>query len=311
MLKKIAKKTRRIIKGPLIDYRYSIDTVTPTLIGGWAKNVKLPHHSPVIDIYVNGDLTWQAKSNQKRPDLTDADIGDFAFTLIPDPSVMTSDCREVEIRIDGHKLGRKFPLELKVESESIANSNPKQTPLSRDDFLCHVDVIGDSKLSGWAKLKDHDDVRVTVELRANNCTFGSNEASNFRQDLLVAGYGDGKYAFEIEFDLASFPTQTIETDLYINGILYSEEKIIITADPKAIEHAKYLRKFAPELTSLQQALKHEMSKIKLEIEGCKEGNTEFGDIFTVLLQRVVELSVRIEIMEKAMLTYLSNNDRQN
>lgn len=304
MLKKVVKKTFGGRKDPLVDYKYSIDQVSESQISGWAKNVKLPEHSPVIDVYVNNKLTWQAKSEHFRHDLNEANIGDFAFTLTPDCSVMQSDCNEVEIYIDGHKVERRFPLVLTSTMPHTEKAGVPKAPSVRDDFICYVDVIADTHLEGWAKIKDDDNQHVSVELKNESGVYGSGVASSYRKDLAEAGFGNGDYAFNINFDLAEFTSDAIDVDLYLNDIKFTEEKITLRVDANAIEHAKYVKEFAPQLSELQQALNQEVSDIKAQIEATAGGEPELKDVVNFTIQKIAEFSVRLDTMEKAMLKHL-------
>lgn len=306
MLKNFAKKALRKKKEPLADYSYSIDVVSAERVSGWAKNIKLPNHSPVIDVYINGLLTWQAKCNQFRQDLKDHEIGNYAFELTPDTSVMQSDCDEVEIRIDGHLLPSKYPLTLSKNADD--KTSPAQPTIQKEDITCYLDEVTSTHVRGWAKLNTDDTSRLIISIKNGTQLFASGEASLYRDDLAANSIGDGRYAFELALDLAEFDAETVEADLYVNGIKFSEKKIQLTASASEIEHAKYTKEFAPEIDRVQQQLTEQLATIKQEISNQYGNEPALKDLVQYTLQSISELNVRIAIMEKAMLKHISSKD---
>jgi hypothetical protein len=61
----------------------------------------------------------------------------------------------------------------------------------------YIDEGTDSrKVIGWAWDKTQPDSAITVEIYDGTTRIGSISADSFREDLLKAGVGDGKHAFE-------------------------------------------------------------------------------------------------------------------
>src|SRR5947209_6344184 len=61
----------------------------------------------------------------------------------------------------------------------------------------YIDEWSDSRrIAGWAWDKSQPNTPVTVEIYDGTVRIGTVSADAFRQDLLHAGVGDGKHAFE-------------------------------------------------------------------------------------------------------------------
>ena len=305
MLKKIAKKALGKKHHPLSDYRYSIDVVEPSQISGWAKNTKIPHHSPVIDVYSNGIIVWQAKCEQARVDLMEQEIGNFAFALIPNESALTQDCKEVKIHIDGHALPHIFPLDIKAKQRSLKSPNHQITQGTDSKFLFHVDKITNKSVIGWAKINQaHNNNKVTVALQCDGRVLASGVASSFRQDLVNNNIGDGKFAFELAFDLAEFPRNKLQADVYLDDELLVGKSISLEVDLNDIEHAKFNKEFAPELSQLKQSLNDETRRIYSSLTKQNGATPSTQDTLEFIVKSIAELNVRMSVMEKTMLKNL-------
>ncbi len=106
----------------------------------------------------------------------------------------------------------KFPLLYRSESGSfaifeIAQAGDAKTEQSanRDEFyieatpwlLGALDTVGCEFISGWVWDQSHPDSSVTIEILDGETLLSTHKADLFRQDVLVAGFGSGKYGFRI------------------------------------------------------------------------------------------------------------------
>lgn len=310
MLERVKNKVRGVKPPPLADYRFSVDVVEPKVISGWAKNIKLPNHTPVIDVYGNGTLIWQAHANQNRADLAEKGIGDFAFTLIPDPSVLTEPLKEIDICIDGHKIDESpFALKMSVgevnnstsegDEKAVQESESKLPPI--EDIVCHVDAVTENGVRGWAKLNGVDDHRVSVELKANDLVIASGNAEGFREDIMQAGIGDGCYAFDLAFDLASFPASRVEAQVAIDGVLVPDSMLDIQVQEHAILQAKFLQTYAPQVSDLSGRIDNELARLESSIDTVSNTEPTLVEVVQLTLQNVAELQARTQIMEEVLL----------
>jgi hypothetical protein len=80
----------------------------------------------------------------------------------------------------------------------IENGNPRYVRAARLHYEGHVGRLKEGRLHGWAKARNADDVRVSVELELDGKVVAQTIAEAFRPDVQRAGYGDGRYGFAFE-----------------------------------------------------------------------------------------------------------------
>ena len=301
MLKKFAHKAIRKGKGPLSDYKYSIDVVNADIISGWAKNEKLPNHNPVIDCYVDGILTWQAKCDQFRQDLATKGIGNFAFNIKPAPSALQSDCEEVQLYLDGHPLETTYNLNMSKNSSNVMDAVKE---LTKNDIKCYVNSVTSGSIVGWAKNKNDDSERLTIKLQSEGVVYAQGIANEYRADLEKNKIGDACYSFNLPIDISLFEQETVYADLLVNDIIYFDKKFKIEADPKDIEKAKFLKKFAPEVAYIEEHVTMELDSLKRILLESPDSGKNIQSALNLALSSIAEINVRMRILESAMLKYL-------
>jgi glycosyltransferase involved in cell wall biosynthesis len=91
--------------------------------------------------------------------------------------------------------------------------------VSRDAVAAHVGYIEtidqDHCVRGWYKLRNRDDVRLTVEYQHNGIVAAQVEASLYRGDVANAGHGDGCYGFCLPLPLIIFDGAFHEIALHL------------------------------------------------------------------------------------------------
>jgi hypothetical protein len=80
----------------------------------------------------------------------------------------------------------------------IENGNPRYVRAARLHYEGHVGRLREGRLNGWAKARDADETRVSVELELDGKVVQQTMADAFRPDLQRAGHGDGRYGFAFE-----------------------------------------------------------------------------------------------------------------
>ena len=82
----------------------------------------------------------------------------------------------------------------------IARGNPAYLKASSaPEVFCHVDVLGPTIVSGWARNRTAPEQRVTIRLSIDDQIIQSTTADTYRADLEATLQGDGKWAFSIPF----------------------------------------------------------------------------------------------------------------
>jgi hypothetical protein len=80
----------------------------------------------------------------------------------------------------------------------IENGNPHYVRAARLHYEGQVGRLNQGRLYGWAKARNADHMRVSVELELDGQIVQRLVADTFRPDLQRAGYGDGRYGFAFE-----------------------------------------------------------------------------------------------------------------
>ena len=70
----------------------------------------------------------------------------------------------------------------------------------RESVVGYVEVIGETRVAGWAWCRGRPEKPVEVEIRLGNRVLQRARADRFRQDLVRAGIGDGRHGFNVVFD---------------------------------------------------------------------------------------------------------------
>lgn len=147
-------------------------------ISGWAVDGQAPGRRLAVELVVDGVVMAIAPVNEARADLASLDAGrtDLGFSLKP-PQRMVADGERVRVRV----LGSQVLLPL------TATAAIYEGVLER---------ASDGFVTGWASHFGHPGERVVVTLTVDGCVIATVEADGTRDDLRVAGIGDGRHGFQ-------------------------------------------------------------------------------------------------------------------
>jgi hypothetical protein len=291
MLKKIEKKLKQQMTAPapLQQYQFHIDGVSADMISGWALNKNAKSTPVKIEVFAGATLLWQVVADMPREDLAAAGFGDSAFSLVPNPSVLTADIEHVDVYIDGHKVNEQ-PYALALSAPNV------------DDYTCYIDVVDNDKVIGWSRHVNQAEHRVVVELKHNDSVLAHGVADVFREDLQQASIGDGHYGFSLSLNKANFPAEVVSCNVYLDGLLSPLEPVELHASIQEIEKAKFLAKFANELGDFQQLVAAEATRIAAQIESATPENeqTSMNTVVNVAVNNIAELCARMNVLEKVL-----------
>ena len=77
----------------------------------------------------------------------------------------------------------------------------KEDPATLREFVVgYVEVLGETRVAGWAWCRGRPEKPVEVEIRLGDGVLQRVRADRFRQDLVRAGVGDGRHGFNVVFD---------------------------------------------------------------------------------------------------------------
>lgn len=173
--------------------RGHFDRISDGWASGWLFDPETPERRLDVEVRCDDRVVARGPADLARDDLVAAGIGDgahaFMLKLEPDlfdgaPHVLTAVAAE-----SGEPL-RGGPIELHQDAAAR----------SAAAIRGHLDRIGDGAARGWAFDPSRPEQRLGVSILADGRVIASGVADQFRQDLLDAGLGDGRYAFALEVD---------------------------------------------------------------------------------------------------------------
>ena len=276
------------------NYNYHIDIVTPEVIAGWVKPNSDNASIPIVEIYSEDQLVWQAKANLKRPDLLDAGLGDVAFSIVPTETVLKKDLEAVDVFIDGVKMNK--------EPYTFLMLAPRV-----EDYYVRIDHVSKEQVSGWACYKENFDYKPVIELRSEGVVLGRSTAKHFRKDLLDAKKGDGKLAYSIDIELSKVVSPDAICTLYVDGKKVPEASVLLSVSQQEIDYARLLGSFGEQIKDFNALLGRETLRIKQQIiDFTPEGqSSSLNVVSNVTIQNIAELAARMTVLEKSLANILS------
>jgi len=134
-----------------------------------------------------------------------------------------------------------------------------------DRWIGYVDSIERTVITGWCCDKDHLDRHVVVEALASNGKSKRTLAAIFREDVKEAGFGDGKYGFELDVASLGLKEETII-------VRFAESKVVITNAPFSLDPQRSVLdgRLPSSFTNAMQLLALEVRAKHDELRGSTE-----------------------------------------
>lgn len=224
-------------------------------LGGWQLQEK-PIQSE-IDIFIDNEFIARTTANSFRQDLADALIGNgcCAFYLPMPERFFDNIEHSIEIRESNNGLKieskvfslyqTKYPWivlnENIINNEESFSIRPENETVEKCNALVETNIAGSldacdqDGIKGWAMNISETDILkqpVTVDIYIDDEFITSVTADTFRQDLLDAGFSDGKCAFGIAMPDEFFDNIEHKIDVRENSTnkpLTIEQKFILPA----------------------------------------------------------------------------------
>lgn len=174
-------------RGPRPDFH--LDKAGPMLVSGWAWWPGRPGERITVEILSGAQVVATVEANQFREDLLKAGKGDgahgFQITL-PEPGVTG----RLGLRCKGAR--RPFWQAPRVAAGKVQ---------------FHIDSKTPGRITGWAWMPKRPGERVRIEAVADGRVVATATANGYREDLKLAGKGDGAHAFDMHLpeDVAKTP----------------------------------------------------------------------------------------------------------
>ncbi len=100
-----------------------------------------------------------------------------------------------------------------------------------DKFEGHLDTIEDLAVKGWAKNKSQPNKRLELEVLDGDTVIATGQASIFREDLLNAKIGDGRYGYNI-----SIPQSICDGEIHQLSIRDQASSFVLHSFPIEFNH---------------------------------------------------------------------------
>jgi hypothetical protein len=170
------------------------DWATCDSIGGWAADRNRLGTSISVSIYDGDTLLMTVPANQMRPDVGSymKDNGLHGFS-IPTPTALKSGNHVLSVRYESSSMS------LGTSPKALACTTPTPTPTPQPAYQGYHDFVDCNNIGGWVRDKNNSSARLAVSVFDDTAgtLIATGIANQFRQDLVNAGIGDGKYGFTI------------------------------------------------------------------------------------------------------------------
>ncbi len=198
-----------------------LDTVSSTLIGGWAYQSDIPNTALTVHIYIINNSTGEQKiigvtAGGYRADLASAGYGNgyhaFHYAM-------------------NWKTYKPGTYTVRAYAIGVNSSNP-QLSYSPKTFTVrsatgNVEYVNSNGIGGWAWKPDAPDLTIDVHIYiyksdGTQVAVYSPNAWQPRPDLLAAGYGDGDHGFTQTIDWSALPEERLRIVVYaVDGSGYN------------------------------------------------------------------------------------------
>lgn len=197
-----------------------LDTVSTSIIGGWAYQSNIPNTALTVHIYIINNSTGEQKiipvtAGGYRADLAAAGYGNGYHAF------------HYAINWKTYKPGtytvRAYAIGVNSTNPQL-NSSPKTFTVRNPSGS--VDGISSSCISGWAWKPDAPNSTIGVHAHIIQgdtvLEIKTTYADVFRQDLKNAGYGNGYHGFSIPIDWSQYPEERLRVLVYaVDGSGYN------------------------------------------------------------------------------------------
>jgi glycosyltransferase involved in cell wall biosynthesis len=215
----------------------SIDLIDHQELRGWAQDEAAPGNAVSLVIFDNEKEIGRARAQLFRGDLLEAGIGDghhafeFKFAGALSPHVNHA----INVRAENGSDLPGSPVLLKAVA-------PAEAPGSLDHADRHT-------VAGWCQDAGRSDTPVSLIITDNDRLLGRVLANLHRPDLVAAGIGSGRHAFDFHFPRALSPAEK-----HVIRVQRELDGVDLPGSPVTIEPAS---EFDPEAqASLSKFLSH-------------------------------------------------------
>jgi glycosyltransferase involved in cell wall biosynthesis len=192
-----------------------IEAVTRNAVKGWAWVPGAPQERVRLELLEDGVPLATAVANLARADLSAEGIGDgqYGFEIELKPDILSGAQHVLHLRC--------------AETGAAVQGSPMVIMPARESvFPWNVDAISDSGIEGWILQRDAPSKHCVVSLKEGGRTIAQTIASQFRNDLVTAGVGDGCHAFKLEM-----PRRLLDGEEHVLSLVEQDSSFPLTEEP--------------------------------------------------------------------------------
>ncbi len=196
-----------------------------SILAGWAWDANQPTTPIGVDIYDGNTLITTVAASAFRQDLLNAGIGDGNHSFnIPLPSSL--------INGQFHTVTIKF-----AGTQTNLNTTPKtigclSAGVPIPAYNGYHDSATCTAIAGWAWDANQPTTPISVDIYSDNTLVATIAASQFRQDLLTAGIGDGNHSFSF-----TVPNSLKDNQTHSIAVKFAGTQTNLNTTPKTIQCA--------------------------------------------------------------------------
>lgn len=185
-----------------------LDSVTTSNIGGWAIDSSSPYTQKDVHVYVRNNSTNElVKSGSVKASTYRSDVGLHGFNY----SISWLKIKPATYRVDAYAIG------INGSNPALRNSGILYTVEPSGGTVDSVTASGGVRGWVWKPDAPNDSIEAHIyiyDASGNKVLGKAVKASNFRQDLVNAGKGNGYHGFTYSVDWDSLPSGNLTVKVY-------------------------------------------------------------------------------------------------
>jgi hypothetical protein len=169
----------------------SLDPVECQGLHGWAWDPKRPNDPVKVDIYDGDHLVTTLVADKFRKDLAEVGIGDgkHSFEMVLPKELIDGKSHSIRAKFSGKEV------DLPLSPQTLFCTEDDASRKAQERIDGSFDTADCQSIRGWAWDPRRPNEPIKVDIYDGNKFVVTLVADKFRQDLVDAGYGDGKHGF--------------------------------------------------------------------------------------------------------------------
>ncbi len=204
----------------------TVDTITQTVVSGWACLFTKPDCPAIVDVFVGDELLGSSKTSIYRPDtlgiVEDCALSGFDVTLARPLTVAD--------RVGFRVVLRDTEIRLALTSEATAQLNalnPPQRQCDLTQYKGYLDTLTMRRISGWAVKLDDTDNPLVLNIYINGFFVSAVTCDLYREDVRELYGTKGYHGFHLDI-----PPQYCTNEAVFVSARYSDTGLLLPGSPE-------------------------------------------------------------------------------